>query len=74
MLDEIVGGLFKVLIRFLGQIFVEILFEILIKGAGSIIVRPFTRSAPDSDSFVVVVVGLVFWALVIFGAVMLVPS
>ncbi|MCC7247481.1 MAG: hypothetical protein IT473_02550 [Lysobacter sp.] len=59
-LADIASGLFEGLARLV----VEIVFELLIKGAGFVIVRPlYPRANPDGA--LVVVVGLAFWAGVI---------
>ncbi|MCL2916756.1 hypothetical protein [Shewanella litorisediminis] len=65
MLDEVIGSAFKVVARFIVEVFVEIIFEIMIKGPGYLLVKPFSKSAPDPDGVLVVIVGLVFWAFLI---------
>jgi hypothetical protein len=64
MVDEIVGGIFKVLGRFIGQFFIEIIFEILLKGPGYFISKQFTKNDPDPDGFIVVLTGFFFWLFV----------
>lgn len=59
---EIAGELLGVLFRFVGHLFLEVVFEVLVKGAGYIICRPFYRRV-NPDGFLVIVVGLAFWAL-----------
>jgi hypothetical protein len=56
---EVVGGLF----RLLGQFFVEVVGELLVRGVGYAICR---RVSPgtDPDSWPSAVVGLLFWAAV----------
>lgn len=60
---EIAGDLLAVIGRFVGRVFVEIVIEILIKGCGYLICRPFNKNI-DPDGWVVTVVGLGIWALV----------
>ena len=47
MIEDVVGGIFRVLGRFVGQIFIDIVFEILLKGPGYFIGRMFTKGDPD---------------------------
>ncbi len=63
---EIAGELLGFIGRILLQFFVEIVFEILVKGVGYLIVRPFNRNI-DPDGAVVIVVGIVFWLSLIGG-------
>lgn len=63
IVGEIAGGAFK----FVGRLFLEVVFEFLIKGAGFILCSPFSRRRLDPDSGLVVVVGLVFWVAVGVG-------
>lgn len=60
---EIVGGALRVV----GHVIAEVVFEFLIKGAGYLMCRPFSRRV-NPDSGVVVCVGLLFWAGVILFA------
>ena len=63
---EIAGELLSFLGRILMQFFVEIVFEILVKGVGFLIVRPFNRNI-NPDSALVIVVGIMFWLSLIGG-------
>lgn len=56
VIGEVVGGVFRII----GRILLEVVFELLVKGAGYLVCRPFKRNV-DPDSGLVVVVGLVFW-------------
>lgn len=56
---EVAGGV----LRFIGYVLLEGVFEVLIKGVGYLICRPFKRNV-DPDGALVVVAGLVFWAVV----------
>ncbi|WP_445363333.1 hypothetical protein ACJJIQ_00350 [Microbulbifer sp. ANSA003] len=67
MIEDVVEGIFRVLGRFIGQIFIEIIFEILLKGPGYFISKQFTKRDPDPDGFIVVITGFVFWVVVGFG-------
>ena len=64
MVEDLVGGIFKVVGRLIGQIFLEIIFELLIKGPGYLIVRAVSKSNPDLDSSVVTLSGLLFWCVI----------
>ena len=67
MIGDIVGEAAGGALRFIGRIFLEIVFEFLIKGAGYILCSPFSRRKLDPDGGHVVVVGLVFWIAVGVG-------
>lgn len=67
MIDEILGGVFVSLGRILGQIFCEIIFELVLKGPGYIIVKALSRSDVNPDGYAVVMSGVIFW-LVVGGA------
>jgi hypothetical protein len=56
---EVLGGIF----RLLGELFMQIVVELLVKGPGSLICRLFRRDA-NPDGGLVVFVGLLFWAVV----------
>ena len=66
MIGELISELGSLIGRFLLHVALDLVFEILIKGAGYLIVRPFKRSV-DPDGIVVVITGLAFWLTV--GAV-----
>ena len=61
---EIAGELIGGVLRFFGQIFAEIIFEFLIKGAGYTACRLVKKDA-NPDGVLVVFVGVFFWLLVI---------
>ena len=67
MIEDVVEGIFRVVGRFIGQIFIEIVFELLIKGPGYFISKVFTKHDPNPDGFVVVITGILFWVVVGFG-------
>ena len=64
MIGEILGVLFQILIRFIGQIFVDTIIGLLIKGPGYLIVNAISKQEPDPDSFWIIVIGLLFWIIV----------
>tara|TARA_R110000751_G_scaffold46081_1_gene104019 strand:- start:489 stop:734 length:246 start_codon:yes stop_codon:yes gene_type:complete len=64
VIEDIVGGIFKILGRFIGQIFIEVIFELLLKGPGYFISKQFTKRDPDPDGFAVVLSGFVFWLII----------
>ncbi len=57
---EALGGVF----RFIGRLVFEVVVELLIQGAGYVILRTF-RPKSEPDETACTVVGLVFWAAVI---------
>ena len=67
MIEDVAGGISRVLSRFVGQIFIDIVFEILLKGPGYFIGRMFTKGDPDPDGFIVVTTGILFWVALGFG-------
>lgn len=68
MIEDVIGGVFKALARFVSQLFLEIFFELLLKGPGYFIVKKLTKRDPSSDGFPVIITGIVFWAVLGFGA------
>ena len=60
---ELLVELFAPIGRFLVWLFVVVLWELLVNGAGYLIVRPFKRDV-TMDSGIVLVVGFAFWILV----------
>lgn len=68
MIEDVVGGAFKVLARFVGQFFFEIVFELLVKGPGYFIVKQLAKRDPNPDGFAVIITGIAFWAAIGFGA------
>lgn len=67
MIEEVVGGVFKVVVRFLGHILLEIIFELMLKGPGYFICKLFTKRDLDPDGFVVVLIGFLFWLVIGVG-------
>jgi hypothetical protein len=65
-MDDLLEPLFRGIIRFFIYIFVDLIFEIGVKGVGFLIVRTY-RKRPDidPDGFEVALLGLLFWIVVI---------
>jgi hypothetical protein len=61
MVEEVIGGILKMLARFISHFFLEIIFEILLKGPGYIISKKISKSDPDPDGFIVILIGILFW-------------
>ena len=62
-LGDIAGGIVDGLLRLLTRLFVDIVLEVLIRGAGYVICRRFSASV-DPDGVAVLITGLLFWAAV----------
>lgn len=70
-LGDIAVGFFEIVGRFIGQLFIEIILEVLIKGPGYIIVRMFTSPSKkdiDTDGVLVLFSGVIFWVIIGFSA------
>ena len=67
---EGVADLTEVVVRFIGRLFTEVLIEFLCKGMGYLICRKFNEDI-DTDGFIVLIVGLLFWVIVIVSAVLI---
>ena len=67
---EIPGGLLEGIFKLIGRFFAEVIFEILIKGAGYLICRIFSKRV-DPDGILVVLVGITFWGIIGGGAFLL---
>ena len=61
---EILEGLIKIVFRF----FIEFVVEILIKGLGYLICRPFNKNI-DPDGLTVAIVGLLVWGCLVGGGI-----
>jgi hypothetical protein len=68
--DEIGISILGALFRFLGWVLFEIIIEILIKGLGYLICRPFKKVEVDSAASAVV--GLIAWVLIIIAFVLVI--
>jgi len=67
MIGDIIGEVAGGALKFIGRLFLEIVFEFLIKGAGYILCSPFSRKKLNPDGGLVVIVGMVFWVAVGVG-------
>lgn len=67
MIGDVVGEVAGGVLRLIGRLIIEVVFEFLIKGAGYILCRLFGRRKLDPDGGFVVVVGLAFWAVLGVG-------
>ena len=67
---EGVADLIEVVARFIGRLIIEVLIEFLCKGMGYLICRKFNEDI-DPDGFIVLIVGLLFWVIVIVSAVLI---
>ena len=67
MIGEVVGEVAGGVLKFIGRLILEVVFEFLIKGAGYILCRSFGRRKLDPDGGLVVAVGLAFWVAVGIG-------
>ena len=63
-LGEIASGLFELIGRFIGHIFLDVFFEIVIQGTGYLIVRYvffLNQREVDPDGLLATITGLLFW-------------
>ncbi|WP_164513293.1 hypothetical protein [Thiosocius teredinicola] len=67
-MGEIAGEAVGLIFRFVVHVVMEIFGEILVKGLGYIVLRPFSKSI-DPDGLAVLLTGLAMWALIIFAIV-----
>lgn len=63
-LGEIAGEVITPIFKFIARIFLEIFVELLVRGLGYLICRPFSKKI-EPDDFLVLLVGLVSWGLII---------
>lgn len=52
--------------RFIGQLFIEIVLDFLIRGLGYLLCKPFKKDV-NPDGALVAVVGIVCWVIVAVG-------
>ncbi len=67
-MGEIAGEAIGLIFRFVIHVVMEIFGEILVKGLGYIVLRPFSKDI-DPDGLAVLLTGLAMWALIIFAIV-----
>lgn len=66
-IGEIAGELVGPVLRFVAHIFIDLILEALVRGAGYMICRPFFKSS-DPTGGLVLFVGILFWlALFVIG-------
>lgn len=68
-IDEIGVGIFGAIFRFLGWILFEVIIEVLIRGLGYLVCRPFKKVSVDSTASVVV--GLIAWVSIIVSIILI---
>ena len=61
---EIVVGLLGGMLRFFGWVFGEIIVQLLIRGLGSLLCKPFKKN--EVNSSIEILVGILAWLLIIF--------
>lgn len=61
--SEVLGGVF----RFVGNVFLEVVLEFLIRGPGYLLCKPFKKDV-DPDGGLAAFVGIIFWVVVGVGA------
>ena len=67
---EIAGELLVAVFKIIGRLFVEVIVEFLLKGAGYLVCRIFSKRI-DPDGIMVMLVGLVFWVIITTGVFLL---
>lgn len=69
-MDELAGGVIGAVLRFLGWVLIEVVVEILIKGLGYLVCRPFSKTAPSETA--AFFIGLLCWVVIALFAYALV--
>ena len=69
-LDDLAGEALRGALRVVGRMLVELVFEILLKGTGHVVIRLF-RPGKESGDAACALVGLLVWAGVAAGAFLL---
>lgn len=64
-IDEMAGGLLRIALRFIGEFLLEVVFEIVIKGPGYLILKSVTGKEPDPEEWDVLIVSVLFWVVVV---------
>ncbi|WP_444942479.1 hypothetical protein ACJJI3_11130 [Microbulbifer sp. ZKSA004] len=67
-IDEIGIGIFGAIFRFLGWLLFEVTIEVLIKGLGYLICRPFKKV--DIDGAFCIVMGLIAWVVILISVML----
>ncbi|WHI45935.1 hypothetical protein ACJJIE_11560 [Microbulbifer sp. TRSA001] len=68
LIEEIGVGIFGAIFRFLGWVLFEVIIEVLIKGLGYLICRPFKKVNID-DAFCIVL-GLIAWVVILISVML----
>lgn len=66
-LGDIASSLFEIIGRFIGQLLLEVGFEILVKGTGYLIVKYLiflNQREVDPDGPLVIIAGILFWVAI----------
>ncbi len=64
MLDELLSFVFSTIYRFFSYLLMDIILDVLIKGAGYLLIKalPFSKKKTISpDGFLSITLGLIFW-------------
>ena len=64
-MEEIVGGVFRVLGRFIFEIIFSTAAEVMFQIPGHLLCKPFTKKGQAPNGVWVVVVSILFWVLVV---------
>ena len=67
MVEDVFGGVLRVVGRFVASVVMDFVVEILIKAPGYFIVRSVAKNAPDPDGAAVFIAGILFWLALGFG-------
>mgnify|MGYP006965305083 CR=1 FL=1 len=63
--EEVIGGVFRFLGRFIVEVIFTTVFEIMFQFPGSIICKAFTKEGKKPNGFLVVITSILFWLLVV---------
>ncbi|UTF60903.1 hypothetical protein [Gilvimarinus sp. DA14] len=69
-IDEIGSGLIGAIFRFFGWLLLDVVVEVLIKGLGYLLCRPFKKV--DPDGFTALFVGMLAWVIIIVAVIVIV--
>ncbi|WP_444933043.1 hypothetical protein [Microbulbifer sp. JTAC008] len=63
-MEEVIGGVFRFLGRFIVETIFTIIVEVMFHFPGNLICKPFTKKGREPNGFLVVIVSISFWLLV----------
>ena len=64
-MEDVVAGIFKFIGRAIGQIFIELILELLIKGPGYLITKFFSKTnEKEPTENKTIIIGLLFWCFI----------